>query len=125
MQQPVTSFRQVLTSSKTDVKLHPGQDSTIPVRIQNPSTEIWVSAGQYPVNVSYKWYKDGQMMRIEGERTSLPSSNGPHQTVDAEVRAVAPPDPGNYALRVTLVQEGVAWFMMNSNTFLELPAAIQ
>jgi len=125
MQQPVTSFRQVLTSSKTDLKLHPGEDTKIPVRIQNPGTETWVSAGPYPVNVSYKWYKDGQMMRIEGERTALPSAIGPKQAIDAEVRVVAPLDPGEYALRITLVQEAVAWFMMNSHTFLALPVTIE
>jgi hypothetical protein len=125
MQQAVTSFRQVLTSSKTDLKLHPGEDTKIPVHIQNPGTETWVSAGPYPVNVSYKWYKEGQMMRIEGERTALPSAVGPNQAVDVEVRVVAPPDPGEYALRVTLVQEAVAWFMMNSHKFLALPVTIE
>jgi hypothetical protein len=125
MQQPVTSFRQVLTSTKTDLTLHPGEDTKIPVRIQNPGTETWMSTGQYPVNVSYKWYKNGQMMRIEGERTVLPSAIGPNQAVDAEVRVVAPSDPGKYVLRVTLVQEAVAWFMIKSKTFLELPVTIQ
>lgn len=125
MEQPVTSFRQVVTSSKLDLNLHPGQDTKIPVRIHNPGTETWISAGKYPVNISYKWYKNGQMLRIEGERTALPAAVGPNQAVDAAVRVIAPPDPGNYALRVTLVQEAVAWFMMNSNTFLELPATIK
>jgi hypothetical protein len=125
MQQRVTSFRQILTSSKTNLKLHPGEDTKIPVRIQNPGTETWISAGQYPVNISYKWYKKGQMMRIEGERTALPSPIGPNQAVDAQVRVVAPLDAGNYALRLSLVQEAVAWFMIASNTFLELPATVQ
>src|SRR5262249_25571767 len=40
------------------------------------------------------------------------------------VRVVAPNEPGSLALRITLVQEAVAWFMMKSNTFLELPATV-
>src|SRR3954447_1575143 len=73
MQRPLTSFRQLLTSSKTELQLHPGEDTRIPVRIQNPGTEKWVSAGKFPVNISYKWFKDGNMMAIEGERTPLPA----------------------------------------------------
>jgi hypothetical protein len=125
LQQPLTSFRQVLTSSKTELKLHPGEDTKIPVRIQNPGTDNWMSTGQFPVNASYKWYKDGQILGIEGERTPLPSAIGPNQAVDAEVRVIAPSAPGKYALRITLVQEAVAWFMLKSNTFLEIPVIVQ
>jgi hypothetical protein len=125
LQQPLTSFRQVLTSPKTELKLHPGEDIKIPVHIQNPGTETWVSAGQFPVAVSYKWFRDGQMLVIEGERTALPSAIGPNQAADVDVRVIAPPDPGKYGLRLTLVQEAVAWFMLKSNTFLELPVTVQ
>ena len=125
MQQPLTSFRQVVTSSKTDLQLHPGQDTTIPVRIENPGTDTWISTGAYPITVSYKWFKDGKMMAIEGERTVLPAPIGPNQAADVTLRVIAPPAAGKYALRVTLVQEAVAWFMLKSNTFLELPATVE
>src|SRR6476646_9176883 len=97
MRQPLTSFRQILTSTKTGLELQPGQDTKIPVRIQNPGAETWSSVGQYPVTVSYKWYKDGQMLGIEGERTMLPAAVAPNQSVDTEVRVIAPGDPGKYA----------------------------
>src|SRR5690242_15780397 len=54
IQQPLTSFRQVLTSSKTDLQFHPGQDTKIPVRVQNPGTDTWLSVGAFPVDISYK-----------------------------------------------------------------------
>jgi hypothetical protein len=125
MQKPVTSFRQILISSTTNLQLHPGEDSKIPVQIQNPGAETWTSTGQYPVTVSYKWYKGGQMMSIEGERTILPTPVGPHDAINADVRVVAPPEPGKYTLRLSLVQEAVAWFMLKSNTFLEIPVTVQ
>jgi hypothetical protein len=101
------------------------EDSKIPVQIQNPGAETWTSTGQYPVTVSYKWYKGGQMMSIEGERTILPTAVGPHDAINADVRVVAPPEPGKYTLRLSLVQEAVAWFMLKSNTFLEIPVTVQ
>jgi hypothetical protein len=125
VQQPLTSFRQVLTSQTTSLTLHPKQETKVPLRIQNPGAETWASAGRFPVTISYKWYKDSQMLPIEGERTILPASVGPNQSVDAAVRVVAPDQAGTYALRLTLVQEAVAWFMLKSNTFLELPATVE
>jgi hypothetical protein len=125
LQQPLTSFRQVLTSSTTSLTLHPAQEVKIPVRIQNPGTETWVSAGHYPVTISYKWFNGGQMLPIEGERTVLPGPVAPNQAVNADVRVVAPGQPGNFDLRITLVQEAISWFMMKSNTFLRLPVTVK
>jgi hypothetical protein len=119
MQLPLTSFQQELTSSTASMALHSGADVKLPVLVHNPGAETWVSAGQYPVTISYKWYKDGVMLSIEGERTLLPAPVRPNQAANVTVRVLAPSEPGKYALRVTLIQEAVAWFMLKSNTFLE------
>ena len=123
--QPLTSFQQNLTSSTTKLDLHPGQDIKLPVRIENPGAEPWVSAGSFPVTVSYKWFKGAEMLPIEGERTMLPARLGPKQAASVDVRVVAPNQPGEFSLRVTLVQEGVAWFMGKSNQFLEVPTSVR
>jgi hypothetical protein len=125
VEQPLVSFRQILISPTTNLSLHPKQETKVPVRIQNPGSETWISAGRYPVMISYKWYKDSHLLPIEGERTSLPAPVGPNQAVDAAVRVVAPDQTGSFALRITLVQEAVAWFMLKSDTFLELPATVE
>ncbi len=76
------------------------------------------------MTISYKWFQNGRMLPIEGERTLLPAALGPNQAADANVRVVAPAAAGAYALRLTLVQEAVAWFMLKSNTYLELPVTV-
>jgi hypothetical protein len=65
------------------------------------------------------------MLPIEGERTILPAPVGPNQAIEAAARVVAPDQTGSFAVRITLVQEAVAWFMLKSNTFLELPATVE
>ncbi len=125
LDQPLTSFRQNLTSSTTSLALHPGQEIRIPVRVENPGSETWVSVGRYPVTISYKWFNGTVMLPIEGERTVLPGPIGPNQALNVEVRVVAPNQPGNFTLRITLVQEAVAWFMAKSNIFLQLPASVK
>jgi hypothetical protein len=73
--------------------LHPGQDIKVPVRI--PGTEPWFSAGRFPVNISYKWFKGAEMLPIEGGRTPLPLAVRPKQAVNVDVRMIAPNEPGS------------------------------
>ena len=124
-EQPFSSFRQVLTSSTKSLTLHPSQEVKVPIKIQNPGTDRWASVGRYPVTISYKWFKDGQMLPIEGVRTILPSVVAPNQSVNADVRVVAPDQTGNFDLRITLIQEGVTWFMTKSNTFLPIQVTLK
>jgi hypothetical protein len=125
VQRPLTVFRQSLTSSISRLDLRPAQEIWLPIQIENPGPEAWASRGRYPVVISYKWFKNGLMLPIEGDRTALPGPLRPGQTTEADVRVTAPNDPGNFILRVTLVQEMVAWFMFSSNTLLELPVVVQ
>jgi hypothetical protein len=93
----------------------PGEVLAIPVRVTNTGVEGWsasgVGSGTYRVAVSYRWLTpQGAPVIVEGERTLLPADVPPGGTVELKARVPAPGQPGSYQLRVTLVQEGVAWF---------------
>jgi hypothetical protein len=122
---PLTSFRQLLTSLIKELTLHPAEEVRIPVWVANPGSEAWASQGQYPVTVSYKWFAAAGMLPAEGERTALPKAVAPDHYVEVQVRVVAPAQPGEYFLRITLVQESVAWFMLKSNSFLQVPVTVR
>jgi hypothetical protein len=123
--QPLASFDQIIQSSATNLSVSANERFDIPVRIENPGTDTWVSVGSAPVDVSYKWFLDGKMLPIEGERTGLPKPIEPKSSANLTVHVVAPGQPGKYELRVTLVQEGVSWFMTKSNTYLALPVLVR
>jgi hypothetical protein len=54
---------------------------------------------------------DTQSVAIyDGVRTSIRPPLGPGVTGRLEALVESPSTPGNYALRMTLVQEGVQWF---------------
>ena len=125
MTQPLGSFNQIIQSSAANLSVSANEKFDVPVRIENPGTDTWVSAGNAPVNVSYKWFLDGKMLPIEGERTGLPKPIEPKTSANVTVHIVAPGLPGKYELRVTLVQEGVSWFMTKSNTYLSLPVSVR
>jgi cyclopropane fatty-acyl-phospholipid synthase-like methyltransferase len=96
-----------------------GAHFEIQVQLQNTSVHILHSGGAYPVNWAFRWiHPDGRT--IEGDRTPLmpPSWPDPAKTNHPIpyaaptyfVRIIAPSDPSQWTLRVTLVQEHVAWF---------------
>ena len=77
-------------------------------RIDNLGTEFFVSAPPHPVHVSYRWVRNG--VAEEGARSRLPRAIPPGESMTCRVGVTAPSTPGEYDLRLTLVQEGVAWF---------------
>ncbi len=80
----------------------------VPCRIDNLGPAFLVSAPPHPVHISYRWLAGGTAE--EGERTRLPQSIAPKTSAEGYLGLRAPATPGVYELRVTLVQEGVAWF---------------
>jgi hypothetical protein len=125
LNEALTSFDQQITSSISTLSLKPGQRTSIPVQIENPGSETWVTEGRYPVTISYKWFSGGQMLPIEGERTRLPGPVVPKGVINVPVDVIAPNQAGEFVVRITLVQEAVDWFMSKSGKYLELPASVK
>lgn len=93
------------------------------LEIANTSSFIFNSYGSHPVHISYHWMNEQgtDYLVFDGERNKiipnlaptqgksfLPRQKQKHHKYQIQVKA--PPQPGNYKLRVTLVQEGVRWF---------------
>ena len=123
--QALSSYNQLIQSPATNLSVSANEKFDVPVRIENPGTDTWISSGSAPVDISYKWFLDGKMLPIEGDRTVLPRPIGPKMSAELSVHVVAPSQPGKYELRITLVQEGVTWFMTKSNTYLAIPVAVR
>ncbi len=63
------------------------------------------------VNVSYHWLTaDGKTVVKDGRRSFMPEGLAAHATAVVPVVIDFPDQPGRYTLRLTLVQEGCAWF---------------
>lgn len=122
---PLSTFDQRIQSSVHDLAVAANEKFDLPVRIENPGIETWTSVGSAPVNVSYKWFQDKKILPIEGDRTPLPKPIDPKASADMILHIVAPNQAGKYELRVTLVQEGVAWFMTKSNNYLALSVSVR
>jgi len=89
-------------------ELAAGSWHEVTCRVENLGPAFLVSAPPHPVHISYRWVPgtEGE----EGERTRLPQSIAPSTSAECYLGLRTPATPGVYELRVTLVQEGVAWF---------------
>jgi hypothetical protein len=80
------------------------------VTLANASGTTLSSSGQAPVMFSYHWLDDSaETLLFERVRTLLDQPLRPGETATRRLRATPAPQKAT-ALRVTLVQEGVAWF---------------
>lgn len=122
---PLTNFSQEITSAIHELTVSPGGAFQVPVTIKNPTDELWSSFGKYPVVVSYTWFDNGVMLPPESERTPLPVKVPPGGSIMVTVKGKAPQKGQKLLLRITLVQEGVAWFMVNGARSLEIPVEMK
>ena len=63
---------------------------------------------------------------FDGIRTPLVPSIEPGSSQTYEIKIAAPPEPGDYRLRVILVQEGIRWFdeLPQTNGFCDLSVSV-
>ena len=123
--EPLHDFREQIVGSIKPLRVAAGGTTSLPVTITDVSNERWASRGQYPVSLSYRWLKAGKDTGIEGLRTSLPIPLNPGQAEGVEARIAAPSDAGTFVLRLSLVQEGVAWFVLSGAEPLDIPVQVE
>jgi hypothetical protein len=84
---------------------------TVPVEVRNGSRTWLSSQFRYqPVHLSYRWFDTGGNVAVaEGHRTPLPAPLAPGASVRLDATVQLPAAPGEYELRLTMVQEHFAW----------------
>jgi hypothetical protein len=90
-----------------------GRQFRVECRITNRGKAPLVSAPPHPVHLSYKWLDpttQRQLPGIEGRRSRLTPELLPGRSIRQTIIVRAPTQQGELVLRVTLVQETVAWF---------------
>jgi hypothetical protein len=122
-------FKQELSSSSPLRTLMVGEVATMPVMIKNSSYEIWPHTGidekgTNRVGLGFQWL-DGTGKEIQEGRTLLPNDLTPGSAITLEVKVQAPPQPGNYSLRFSMVQEHVAWFYNKDADSFVVPVLVK
>lgn len=102
---------QISTISLPEV-VERGATFVVEVEAANNSKYRIQSNGRYPVNVCYHWISPvtDEVIIFDGVRTKIEPTLLPGETLKLNVEVNAPESPGLLILRMTFVQEGVAWF---------------
>ena len=111
-----------LSSFAGGLSIEDGVVGSTRVLVRNDGTEAWPCDGTLAVHLSYRWIDAaGNVIPVEGKRFNLPAPVEPGATAAvAFTRPEPPPDAAR--LRLTLVQELVAWFDDVGGPTLDLPA---
>jgi uncharacterized membrane protein len=114
---PLKVFKQQITSSAQLQSLNVGEKATIKVTVKNTGNEPWPNKGSDAkqsnrVGLGILWLEGSEKIIQEG-RTMLPATLMPGSSVTLSVNIQAPSQAGYYKLRLSMVQEHVAWFNNN------------
>ena len=84
---------------------------TVPIRLTNRAHSELASSLPYRTRLGYRWLHDVREPALESSALApLPQTLRAGETCEASLRVAAPSAPGRYILRISVVQEGVAWF---------------
>lgn len=123
---PLYEFSQKIKITTPLKEMKRGEIVRAGVTIRNTSSEVWPSKGGSPVHLSYHWLdKAGNVVVFDGERTALPMDIEAGGSANVRALIKAPERPGNYILRMTMVQEFVAWFDHRGAKVLNVPVVIK
>jgi hypothetical protein len=94
------------------LEVHPSMVFHVVTEITNKSNCVIASLPPYPIHISYHWLDQstGSVLIYDGERTKMGSALAPNEKRDFAVSVRAPDRSGRYVLRITIVEENVAWF---------------
>ena len=105
-----------------------GESANVTVQLDNASSCCVASYPPHPIHASYHWFGEdsGDARVFEGYRTEIfpPLLSGHSYRYNVKIQA--PDAPGRYRLRLTLVQERVAWFDTgDAPSFYDLPILVK
>jgi len=107
----LSTFAGQIDTTVKSLTLKSGETTTIPVTLHNPGPDPWSSSGKVPITFSYRVLVGSEEKTVETPRTLLPRPLLPDQSVSLDAKIVAPAVPGKYILRLSMVQEGITWFV--------------
>lgn len=89
----------------------PGRHCTLEIGLYNKTSVPIVTAAPWPCMLTYRWLnsRTREMVVEHGFRTIIQPPAWPGVESFYSMRVIAPDDPGEYLLRVTIIQEGWRW----------------
>jgi SAM-dependent methyltransferase len=97
------------------------------VLVRNDSDVGWTQALSFPLNLGSQWTDalGSSVILYDDGRARLPARLPPHTEAALTLTVTAPVEPGEYQLRLDLVQEGIRWFQDLGHEPLSVPLEVR
>jgi hypothetical protein len=120
------SWYRATVSAPSELELHTGRQSMVPIAVTNTGRLAWDSQAVPPMLLSYHWLEAAgdRVVTFEGQRTPFAEPVVPDATASVMAQVRAPRKPGRYRLEWDLVQEGRLWFSTEPGAVRTLSRAI-
>ena len=121
---PLSTYAHGIRAAEQPTAMTAGQSIMLPVFVRNISQVTWLQTTKTPIKFSYRWVSAAGIADAgDGVRTDLPTV-APGKAIALNATIKAPERPGQYLLRLSLVHDGVAWFMDQGAKSLDLPITV-
>ncbi|WP_394884856.1 glycosyltransferase family protein [Clostridium butyricum] len=101
----------------------------IEVTVSNTSNENWYAYpndGMYSMNISYRIYDEsGIKVLFDGIRMPIGKDILSGEKEKFKIKFLVPSSSGKYILRISMLQEGVAWFNDVNGGYVDIPLQIK
>ena len=131
---PDNGFRAEVTIAEPPTKLRTGQKETINIKVKNVSDVMWFQRGgeisnqtdnKFYLAAGNQWLdKDGKQTTDEEGHNGIPKNLKPGEETQMTLLITAPKTPGEYFMRLDMVQEAVAWFGDKGSTTTKVPVTV-
>jgi hypothetical protein len=125
---PLREFLQAISVSPPVPKaMIAGETVTVPVTVKNIGKETWPAGqngeGSLHVTLGSRWLdKSGQILSVGS--FMLPSDVEPGKSLSLDASITVPRQAGHLTLRLTMIQQGVAWFEERGAKPLDTPVTV-
>jgi hypothetical protein len=91
------------------------EETAIHLKVTNKSSAKWFAflpdrSIINSVNIGYRWFNGNNMIMDGTSRAKFSADVEPGATAEVELKIAPPKEPGVYTLRISPVQETIAWF---------------
>jgi hypothetical protein len=126
LNRPIEKPEGAIVSIASELTVPAGDLFALELEIANSGDVSWEENGKRCVKLCYRWLaQDGSPVVKEGERSDIGGDLFPGESRRLWITVTAPLEcSGAVILRVTLVQEHVAWFDESGKLYCDVPARI-
>ena len=107
----------------------PGQEFVVATSVKNMTGTVWLKWGRrgtgYVRLGAHLLDHDGQLLLQDYGRAELSNDMRQNDRSVIELRLAAPPDPGEYLIRLDMVDEGLTWFSEKSSRPAEVKLVVR